>query len=162
MLTSFRTPGCLQRVGDKQIVLSEPVDWRAGDRIALASSRFNPREVDLVTIAAVLPDGRTINLTSPLQYRHYGERYSVGDWTADLRAEVGHLTRNIVIRGDSVSEAKVFGCHVVVDEYKEQGYLRRGVFQANGVAFENCGQVRLSLTKRAPLKTRCSPLGGVV
>lgn len=45
-------------------------------------------------------DGRTLTLTEPLEYSHLGVTVTLPDGTVfEGRAEVGLLTRNIVVRG---------------------------------------------------------------
>lgn len=56
-------------------------------------------------IAVVSPDGKTITLTEPLMYTHLGVTVTLPDGSKfEGRAEVGLLTRNIVIRGSQNNE----------------------------------------------------------
>lgn len=56
-------------------------------------------------IALVSPDGRTLTLTSPLNYTHLGLAITLPDGTVfEARAEIGVLTRNIVVRGSINAE----------------------------------------------------------
>lgn len=53
-------------------------------------------------IASVSADGRTLTLTEPLGYTHLGVSVTLPDGTVfEGRAEVGLLTRNIVVRGSN-------------------------------------------------------------
>ncbi len=53
-------------------------------------------------IASVSADGRTLTLTKPLEYTHLGVSVTLPDGTVfEARAEVGLLTRNIVVRGSN-------------------------------------------------------------
>lgn len=53
-------------------------------------------------IASVSADGRTLTLTEPLRYTHLGVSVTLPDGTVfEARAEVGLLTRNIVVRGSN-------------------------------------------------------------
>ena len=94
--------------GDSIIVVDAVVDWPAGAEIVIAATDYDPHEAEVKIIASVIPgeDGRTIlNLTSPLQFRHYAappEQY--GTRQMQIRAEVGLLSRNIVIKGDGQGE----------------------------------------------------------
>ena len=87
-------------------------DWRAGDRLVIASTDLNPFWVDEVTVASV--QGRTLTLTAPLKYSHWGTVQSVGGATVDQRAEVGLLSRNIVIEGDPATAPNGLGGHIMV------------------------------------------------
>jgi hypothetical protein len=53
-----------------------------------------------MTIASVSTDKMTITVTSPFKFRHYSaiENHAGTDFV--MRAEVGLLTRNILIKGD--------------------------------------------------------------
>lgn len=56
-------------------------------------------------IAAVSADGKTLTLTEPLEYAHLGVSVTLPDGTVfEGRAEVGLLTRNIVVRGSQHQE----------------------------------------------------------
>lgn len=51
-------------------------------------------------IASVSPDGLTLTLTDPLNYNHLGLNITLPNGAVfEARAEVGVLTRNIVVRG---------------------------------------------------------------
>ncbi|KAI7798957.1 putative fibrocystin-L, partial [Triplophysa rosa] len=89
------------------LTLMDAVTWKAGDEIVIASTghRHSQRENELRRIASVSDDGRTLNLTEPLTYTHLGVSVNLPDGTAfQARAEVGLLTRNIVIRGSNNQE----------------------------------------------------------
>lgn len=56
-------------------------------------------------IAAVSADGLTLTLDEPLAYTHLGVSVILADGTKfEGRAEVGLLTRNIVVRGSQHQE----------------------------------------------------------
>lgn len=68
-------------------------------------SRHSQAENEVRTIAAVSTDGKTLTLTQPLNYTHLGVTITLPDGTAfEARAEVGVLTRNIVVRGSQNQE----------------------------------------------------------
>lgn len=68
-------------------------------------SRHSQAENEVRTIAAVSADGQTLTLTQPLNYTHLGVTITLPDGTAfQARAEVGVLTRNIVVRGSQNQE----------------------------------------------------------
>jgi len=58
-------------------------------------------------------DGYNITLSAALQFTHRSEIVVIEGRTIDLRAEVGLLSRNIVIQGDSNSQAQQYGVHNV-------------------------------------------------
>ena len=87
--------------GSSEIVLKQPVTWKAGDVIALAttSDRSSMKENEEKTVASVSADGLTITLTEPLVYQHISIEQTFGDKVVESRGEVGLLTRNILVRG---------------------------------------------------------------
>uniref|UniRef100_A0AAY5ETB4 Polycystic kidney and hepatic disease 1 (autosomal recessive)-like 1 n=1 Tax=Electrophorus electricus TaxID=8005 RepID=A0AAY5ETB4_ELEEL len=88
--------------GSSTLILMDTVTWRVGDEIVIASTgpRHSQNENEVRTIATVSADGRLLTLTQPLNYKHLGVSITLPDGTVfEARAEVGVLTRNIVIRG---------------------------------------------------------------
>ena len=47
----------------------------------------------------VSSDGLTVTLTEALDYGHLGRTESIGSHKLEMRAEVGLLTHNVVVRG---------------------------------------------------------------
>lgn len=67
--------------------------------------RHSQRENEQRTIASVSADGTNITLADPLNYTHLGITVTLPDGTLfEARAEVGILTRNILIRGSNNME----------------------------------------------------------
>nr|XP_034372677.1 fibrocystin-L [Arvicanthis niloticus] len=88
--------------GEWTLTVLEAVTWKAGDSIVIASTghRHSQVENEKRTIASVSADGTHITLTKPLNYTHLGITTTLPDGTIfEARAEVGILTRNILIRG---------------------------------------------------------------
>jgi cell migration-inducing and hyaluronan-binding protein len=122
--------GATASAGTTQLVLAEPMPWRAGDRIVVASSDFDPMQAEEAGIVSV--SGNVVQLDQPLRYAHWGELQPIGGATVDERAEVGLLTRNITIQGDSASLATGIGGHVMVMAGAEA--------RVEGVTFTRMGQ----------------------
>jgi hypothetical protein len=116
--------------GDTTLKLSQPVTgWQVGDRVVLPDTRqlyweINPgnpggsyvAEDEVVTVASVSADGRTITLTAPLQYDHLGARNASGNLV--FLPDVGDLSRNIVIHSANASGTRgytLFTGHANVD-----------------------------------------------
>ena len=116
--TEWTFLGANAAVGATSLTLSEDIDWQVGDTILVTSSRLAWSEAETRTITAV--NGRTVAFTPGLSFLHNGStttrtRTSDGkSWTANLRAEVGLLSRNIKIQGDAASETSGFGGHIMV------------------------------------------------
>ncbi|XP_039677098.1 fibrocystin-L-like [Perca fluviatilis] len=93
--------------GSVTLTLMKAVTWKAGDEIVIASTghRHSQRENEVRRIAAVSADGKNVTLTEPLKYTHLGVTVTLPDGTVfEGRAEVGVLTRNIVVRGSQNQE----------------------------------------------------------
>ncbi len=63
-----------------------------------------PDQNEYVTITQI--SGNSVTISPPLTYMHWGQDFE--------RAEVGLLTRNIVIQGDNDSLIDGFGGHVII------------------------------------------------
>jgi cell surface hyaluronidase len=98
-------------VGATSVELATAPAWRAGDRLVLASSDYSPDKSEEALVAGV--SGRSVTLTAPLKYEHYGEVLTVNGTQVDERAEVGLLSRNITIQGDTGSTPG-YGGHLMV------------------------------------------------
>lgn len=88
--------------GAMQITLQNPVSWKIGDEIVIATTghRHTQSQNEKHTIADITNGGKTLTLQSPLKYKHLGETLSLGgEHSLEARAEVGLLTRNVVVRG---------------------------------------------------------------
>jgi cell surface hyaluronidase len=129
-----RTPwlqlGATVQPGATSLTMERAVDWRAGDMIVIASSSLVQEDAELRRVVRV--EGTRVVLDRALQKMHFGELQTIAGRTLDERAEVGLLTRNIVIRGDSLSERAGHGGHVM---------LLRGAFgHVDGVELYRMGQ----------------------
>ncbi len=67
-------------VGATEITLLQAPNWRAGDRIVLASTDFDPFQAEEATITEV--SGATVRFDAPLRYAHWGVMQSVSGVSA--------------------------------------------------------------------------------
>ncbi len=129
---------------DETIHLEASVDWPLGAEIVIASTTFDPGEAEKATLAAAPSNGgRTLTLEDPLAHSHTGhtQSYSNGlsspnerTWQLEERAEVGLLSRNIVIRGTPGSgELALTGGHVMI--------MDGGRAYVDGVEFDRMGRL---------------------
>lgn len=118
------------RPGDRQITLASSPRWRVGDRIVIASTDYWEHHDEERRITSI--SGNTVELDAPLEYQHWGEIQTWGDRVVDERAEVGLLSRNIVVRGNEASEDVGFGGHMMIMEGAEA--------RIEGVELTNMGQ----------------------
>ena len=102
---------------DQSISLTDSVDWGPGDSIVIASTDYNPHLAEALEVATVSSDGKTLTLSAPLAYMHYGRIDSFSNgvrwFEMDERAEVGLLSHNILIQGNTASEASRYGAHTM-------------------------------------------------
>jgi cell migration-inducing and hyaluronan-binding protein len=104
--------GSTASAGSTQLLLQAAPAWRAGDRLVVASTDFDPRHAEVVTVSAA--SGTAVTLEQPLAFTHFGELQTIAGRTVDERAEVGLLTRNVVVRGDSATSQEAgFGGHIM-------------------------------------------------
>jgi hypothetical protein len=98
--------------GSSRLLLEDAPDWRPGDKLVVASTDFDPNHAEVVTISSV--SGPTVTLVEPLDFSHYGELQTIAGHTLDERAEVGLLTRNVLVRGDSATSQEAgYGGHIM-------------------------------------------------
>jgi len=95
------------------------------------------------TYVPVSPNTITkVTLTAPLQYYHAGTILVVNEQSLDMRAEVGVLTSNIVIRGTENGWA----CNFVVADFVDYDVVnsnpirRTGTVTLDSIAIDYCGQ----------------------
>ena len=77
--------------------------WDVGDEIIIASTgdRHSQIENEKVKILQKSSDNRVLTLESKLEYTHLGEQTTQGGFIVEFRAEVGKLSHNVVVRGES-------------------------------------------------------------
>ena len=125
--------------GDTQLTLTEAVDWRAGDTIVVTSTSYDAFETEVFTVVSVSQS--TVNLNDSFRFTHLAEEGTIGSVHYTIRAEVGHLTRKIVIENGEPELAfeQAFGCRVLVSSNTQSDF--RGTVQLQGVEFNGCGQL---------------------
>lgn len=79
--------------------------WSVGDQIILASTSRTPAENEELTITSVSDDNRTLDISPSIKYKHISIEQAVAGRRIVTRAEVGLLTRNVVVEG-SVEEGR--------------------------------------------------------
>eukprot|EP00884_Botryococcus_braunii_P000264 jgi/Botrbrau1/10238/Bobra.0362s0027.1 len=120
------------------VVDSNVGNWPANGRIIIASTDFNPNMTEERRIVDVFPmstTGQTVlTLDIPLQYMHWGEpvRTGIPGVYASQAAEVGLLTRNIIVTGKP-GENPLIGGQMIVNMTQTPQFIF-------GVEFVNMGQ----------------------
>jgi hypothetical protein len=103
--------GTMAAAGDSIIIVDAVVDWPAGAEIVITASDYDPHEAEVKIIASIRAgiNGQSVlNLTSPLLFKHYAATEQYGTRSIQMRAEVGLLSRNIVIKGDGQGEGTAY------------------------------------------------------
>jgi hypothetical protein len=117
------------QAGSSQLLLDGPTTWRAGDRVVVASTSYDPNEAEVAVVASA--NGNSVSLAEPLRFTHWGTTQTIDGMTVDERAEVGLLSRNIVVRGDDRSDVAGFGGHIM---------MMGGAARIEGVELTRMGQ----------------------
>lgn len=136
--------------GASSLTLKESVNWSPSAEIVIAPTDFYNVDGRTEKISLASASGNRLNLASPLMHNHWGRLQYVQDNSSDpitytptsevtdkvidQRAEVGNLTRNIVIQGvdDALWQNDLFGAHVMI--------MYPGVAHVEGVEFTRVGQ----------------------
>ena len=93
--------------GDTQLELKHAVTWKPGDKIVIAPTGKNIREHEEVMIVGVLEGGKKLQVHPELKYQHISIMQTFDGRVIETRAEVGLLTRNVVIQGLSIAEVSL-------------------------------------------------------
>ena len=132
--------------GAKSITVIDDVsEWKVGDSIFIATSDFIKEHTEEFTIRSV--SGSTIGLDKAVEWKHLGHdetKQELIGRTFSQAAEVGHLSRNIVLDGREGADEDDFGARVLITRTIVRNghhvYVRSGVGQFDGVEFRGFGQ----------------------
>ena len=132
------------RAGATTLTLKAAPDWQPGDLLALASTDFDPGQSEQVTVRSV--SGNTVTLTLPLKYTHWGDTETIAGQagagqTVTEQAEVGLLSRNVVVQGGPDSAASGVGGHLMA--------MKGSTVHIEGAELTRMGQ--RNLLKRYPV-----------
>lgn len=146
--------------GATALTLAQPVDWNANDEVVIAPTDFyGVAQTDQKLVAGRSPDGLTLNLTSgvsasrwgTLQFPNpaspsglslapsgYAPPQAPAPAAIDQRAEIGNLTRSVVIQGAPglAWDNQGFGAQTMVMGLTSQVVI-------DGVQFRRVGQAGL-------------------
>ena len=108
--------------GTTSITVEDATQWEVGQSIVIAPTGFEFDEYDEAVITAVSNGGRTFELDRPLRHSHWGTIQTIEgeasnggqQYTIDTRAEVGLLSRNVVVEGDEESHIGQYGVHIML------------------------------------------------
>jgi len=118
--TPWTTLASTASAGATSIVVNGDVhtDWQVGDNIVIASTDFDHKQAEEVTISSLSYNSgkTTIVLTTALVYSHYSGTQTVqgaSTETVTFAAEVGLLTRTVVVQGDPTSDVTLHGANII-------------------------------------------------
>jgi hypothetical protein len=104
--------------GSDRITLLEPVDWQIGDEIIIASTDFeySDRHQHERRTITEKPSSNVVVLNEPLDFTHWGQTWQANDHVIEMRAEVGLLTRNVKVIGDTSGDSgsRGWGGHMMI------------------------------------------------
>jgi hypothetical protein len=118
--------------------LQQQVDWKVGSAIVIASTDHVKEHAEEVIIVDVLNNGKTIRIHKPLMYTHQGDTLGpFGDGNyIEVRAEVGLLSRNVIVQGDSKSSSWQFGATIMMFSSGDESLIGR----IENIEVRNAGQ----------------------
>ncbi|KAL4484574.1 hypothetical protein ABPG74_019751 [Tetrahymena malaccensis] len=129
-------------IGDTsiQVFLKDSAfDWQAGEEIVIASTDYADGHAERRIITKVVKnnDGTTatISFFDPLLIQHVSvsnEQYANGKYSVNMRAEVGLLTRNVVLEGDDSSVQTQYGAHLMLHGSQTSARIRFAEFRHTG------------------------------
>lgn len=100
--------------GSTTLSLQQAPGWSAGDRVVIAATGLDADQAEERVVVAVA--GTTVTLDQPLAHTHWGEADTLGGTTVAQHAEVGSLTRNVVLRSSDAARQRGIGGHVMIFE----------------------------------------------
>jgi len=92
--------------GSPTIKVADNVNWVAGQQIVIASSDQDYTHAEQNEILQVI-NSKQLKLKNPILYTHWGNVEN----GVDERAEVGLLSRSIVVRGKQIDSSDTYGGH---------------------------------------------------
>jgi hypothetical protein len=125
------------------LTLTEPVDWRVGERLVIASGGSDLPLVEERVVAAVASDRMRVSLERPLKHRHLGRNAPVMGALPGTFGKVALLSRDIVIEGDEASEQSSLGAYCLITPQVEETAAAAPVPSTArfiGVEFRRMGQ----------------------
>jgi cell migration-inducing and hyaluronan-binding protein len=125
--------------GSSTLTLMDPVGWRPGDKLILASSDLSVDHKERLTVGSVSADGKTVTANETLKYAHTSTvtTFTSGaeSRSVEERAEVGLLSHNLRITGPDNAPTTKFGGHIMI--------MAGGVLRMSNAELSAMGQIGL-------------------
>ena len=135
--TSWVPLGNSTAPGHDTLRLAQPVDWRVGERVAIASGADHCL-LEERTIDHVGTDCMTVHLAKPVWHRHHGKHAPLRHVLPGSVGKVVLLSRNIVIEGCADSERNSVGAYCMIGGAADDA--RHSIGRFSGVEFRRMGQ----------------------
>jgi hypothetical protein len=133
--------GATAAPGHCSIRLAQPVDWRVGECVAVASGHDHAL-VEERTILDVGPDCMTLTLDRSVAHRHHGQHAALQHVMPGSVGKVVLLERSIVVEGCVESERASQGGYCMIAASAQPGIPgRRAIGRFSGVEFRRMGQL---------------------
>lgn len=89
--------------GNTSAVVSDSLDWKSGDKIALLPTAQNHKHTDYMEILSYDNITGIVTFTKPLKFYHWGQETSTASQYngVDMRGEVIMLSRNVKVIGNN-------------------------------------------------------------
>lgn len=153
--TSWVPLGLTAGPGHTTLRLAQPVDWRAGESIAVASGADHAL-VEERKIALIGVDRLTVTLDRPLAHRHHGSHAPLQHRVPGSVAKALLLHRNIIVEGCEESQRSGQGGYCLIGSAAAALDIgiasRHATGRFSGVEFRRMGQ--LNCPGRYPLLWR--------
>jgi len=115
--------------------LRASTDWKKGDELVLAPTDYHHEQAEQLVVKSVekRKDGDRVHLTKALLYDHWGAGYTVdakgtphhNRYISEMSAEVGLLSRNVIVQGDEQTYDIQFGAHIFMHSNGDESLLGR-------------------------------------
>ena len=145
-ITTWTKLGSTAWKGTNLLNLDEHVDWKSGDEIVISTTGGIDSHYQSEVFTIKSCNGSHITLNDTLAYEHVSKIAEYGTFIVPLRAEVGLLTRNILIKGDIETKQNAYSSSVN-DEYGAHVFIHAHEYGTNAVKvhienteFKNVGQ----------------------
>jgi len=127
--------------GHNTLRLAKPVDWRAGESIAIASGAQHCLLEERI-IGSVGADCLTVQLATPVWHRHHGGHATLRHIVPGSIGKVVLLSRNIVVEGCADSERDSVGAYCVIARTSDRATSTTpSTGRFSGVEFRRMGQL---------------------
>ena len=111
--------------GSTTVKLIDAVDWVVGEQIVVASTSYDHTQAERRIITAIDSSKKIITVNSPFLYSHLGLTEGLDNDNLKIRAEVGLLTRNVVIKGAEDTSGRDYGGHILMHGTADDGLQTR-------------------------------------